>query len=286
MDLLSIVQRQTPLQPWADGEKIPWDDPDFSRRMLLEHLTQEHDLASRRSELIDRHVAWIHGTVLSGIPTRILDLGCGPGLYASRLAALGHTCTGIDFAPASIAYAHEQAEQRGLACRYVQADIRAADYGTDHGLVMLIFGEFNVFSRASAAAILRRAHAALDDGGQLVLEPHTLATVCRLGDQTWWQAAERGLFSKNPHLLLYESAWDREGRTTTERYYVVDAATGSVTRHASTMQAYTDAEYEALLAECGFGEVQFYPSLCGEEDGAQPELFALVAVKGRPGHSS
>lgn len=280
MDLLDIVHRPTPLQPWVDGEKIPWNEPDFSRRMLQEHLTQDHDLASRRTELIDRHVAWIHDTVLSGTPTRILDLGCGPGLYASRLAALGHRVTGIDFGPASIAYAREQAVQRGLDCRYVQADIRTADYGTDHGLAMLIYGEFNVFSRADAAAILHKARAALDDGGQLVLEPHTLAIICELGDQTWWHAAERGLFSETAHLLLHESAWDRESRTTTERYYVVDAATGGVTRHAATMQAYSDAEYTALLAECGFEETRFYPSLCGDEDGAQPGLFALVAGRG------
>ena len=286
MDLLDIVRRQSPPEPWADGEKIPWDDPVFSQRMIREHLTQDHDSASRRADTIDRHVAWIHATLLSGRPTRILDLGCGPGLYASRLAALGHTCAGIDFAPASIAYAREQAEQTGLACRYVQSDIRTADYGADYGLAMLIFGEFNVFSRTDAAAILHKTRASLNDGGLLLLEPHTFAAVCQRGDQSWWHAAERGLFSENAHVLLYESAWDRKSRTTTERYHVVGAATGSVTRHASTMQAYTDAEYSALLVECGFGGVQFYPSLCGAKDESQPDYFALVARKQQAGSSS
>lgn len=35
----------------------------------------------------------------------MLDLGCGPGLYSHRLATLGHRVHGIDFGPASIAYA-------------------------------------------------------------------------------------------------------------------------------------------------------------------------------------
>jgi len=39
---------------WHGAYKIPWDDPDFSRRMLAEHLSQEHDMASRRVEWIDR----------------------------------------------------------------------------------------------------------------------------------------------------------------------------------------------------------------------------------------
>ena len=31
--------------PWQGAYEIPWDDPDFSRRMLAEHLTQDHDVA-------------------------------------------------------------------------------------------------------------------------------------------------------------------------------------------------------------------------------------------------
>ena len=57
--LLDIVRRQQPPGNWVEGEKIPWNDPDFSERMLAEHLTQAHDAASRRAALIDRHVRWI-----------------------------------------------------------------------------------------------------------------------------------------------------------------------------------------------------------------------------------
>ena len=72
---------------WAGAYKIPWDDPDFSRRMLAEHLSQDHELASRRVEWIDRQVKWIHGDLLAGQPAEILDVACGPGLYAHRLVA-------------------------------------------------------------------------------------------------------------------------------------------------------------------------------------------------------
>jgi len=115
LKLLDVVHRHGDPKPWAEGEKIPWNDPDFSRRMLNEHLSQEHDAASRRFETIDNHVKWIHGQVLKANPTRVLDLGCGPGLYTNRLAKLGHHCVGIDFSPASIACAREQAEEAGLS---------------------------------------------------------------------------------------------------------------------------------------------------------------------------
>ena len=48
----------------SEGEKIPWNDPESSDRMLEYHLTQEHDLASRRFDIIDRHVDWIHNKLI------------------------------------------------------------------------------------------------------------------------------------------------------------------------------------------------------------------------------
>ena len=60
MELADIVARTPDPEPWSEGDKIPWNDPDFSERMLREHLSQDHDLASRRLEVIEAHVAWIH----------------------------------------------------------------------------------------------------------------------------------------------------------------------------------------------------------------------------------
>jgi len=276
--LMDIVTRAARPEPWAEGEKIPWNEPAFSRRMLAEHLSQSHDLASRRSERIDRHVEWIHRDLLGGRPTRILDLGCGPGLYASRLARLGHECTGIDFSPASIDCAREQAGREGLSCTVRQEDIRRADFGAGFGLAMLIFGEFNVFRPGEARDILVRAHAALDHGGLLLLEPQTFAAVEQTGKAgSSWYSAPSGLFSDAPHLCLTENVWDPATRTATTRWFILDAATGEVTRHAATMQGYTEDEYTSLLHECGFKDVETFASLTGTGDPDQKELIAVTA---------
>jgi SAM-dependent methyltransferase len=280
MKLIDIVHRQGLPKPWAEGEKIPWDDPEFSKRMLKEHLSQEHDAASRRSEIIDEHVEWIHDHVLKGEPTRILDLCCGPGLYTQQLARLGHQCVGIDFSPASIAYAREQAEGAGLDCEYLQADIRTADFGEGYGLVMLIFGEFNVFRPAEAKGILGKAYRALMPNGSLLLEPHTFEQVVQLGEQpASWYSTEYGLFSDKLYLCLQENFWDVDAGVAIERYYIIDATTGEVRRHSSSTQAYTNQKYRSLLAESGFGEVVFYPSL-GADTGSPPSgLIAILCQK-------
>ncbi len=248
--------------------------------MLAEHLSQAHDRASRRFDTIDTHVDWIDQHLLRGRPAKILDLGCGPGLYANRLARRGHQCVGVDYSPASIAHAEEEARRLDLPCDYVCQDIRQAEYGTGFDLGMLIFGELNIFRPSDARAILRKANHALAEDGLLLLEPHTHDAIRAEGSLGWrWYSAERGLFSDGPHLCLQEHSWDASTNTATIRYFILDAATGDVSIYAQTFQAYSDEEYRSLLIDCGFDSVELLPSLTGDAGGRQDELMAVVARK-------
>ena len=276
MNLLDIIHREPEPKSWAEGSKLAWDDPDFSERILAEHLSQEHDEASRRTELIDAHVDWLHTTLLRGKPSKVLDLCCGPGLYTSRLAKLGHACTGIDFGPASIRYAKEFAESEGLDIAYTQGDICNAEYGSDHDLITVIFGEINVFKRGEFLAIAKKAKAALRKGGTLLLEAHTFEAVEEIGEGApFWYSEESGLFSDRPHFCLIENFWDEKEQAATVRYHIVDAATGEVSRQAWSTQAYTEDEYEAILHEAGFKKIIFHDSFGEVED----ENFWLIEAR-------
>jgi len=284
VNLAEIVQRTNPPLPWQEGDNIPWSEPDFSRRMLAEHLTQAHDRASRRSHLIDAHVNWIHEQLLGQKASRILDLGCGPGLYCQRLATLGHQCTGIDYSPASVDYAQLQAQQQNLSIRYLHADIRFAAYfaGDDeeYDLVMLLFGEFNVFSRADAAQILAKSLAVLRPGGLLLLETHRYSSLIPNPQaRNTWFSSSGGLFSPLPHFVLMEESWEQQVSILTRRYYVIDTTTAVVTRYAQSMQAYRFDEYQAILSNSGFTAVAIVAGLAHDRICAPPEFHAIVARK-------
>jgi len=275
-----IVNRVVPPAPWDEGDNIPWDDPGFSRRMLAVHLSQDSDSASRRTAIIGRHVNWINAVLLNGEPSKILDLACGPGLYASRLAELGHECVGVDYSPAAIEYAREQASAAGLSIDYRLGDIRAADYDAGYDLVMFIFGELNVFPKCDAAKIIKDSHAALQGEGLLLLEVQTCDSVKARGNVPCsWSASGGGLFSERPYIELKENFWDEVKKVTTTRYYIIDAETGAVSRMAQSARAYTTDEYAALLNESGFSSVEFYPFLGGVRDECAGHLVTIVARK-------
>ncbi len=274
MDLAALLQR-APARPFAPGEGVPWNDPAFSERMLREHLSQDHDRASRRSAVIDRQVAWLHGAVLGGRAARVLDLGCGPGLYTSRLAALGHTCTGIDFSPASIAYAEAEAKEHGLACTYTCEDLREAPLGEGFDLVMMLFGELCTLAPADAEALLARMRAALTPEGRVVLEPLGADYVRALGEAgPHWSTARGGLFGDDAHLVLRESAWHAEARATTERYFVFHED-GRQECFVVSTHAWEDDALEAAAERAGFAIAGRYESLTGEEE-PDAELYGLV----------
>jgi SAM-dependent methyltransferase len=279
MELKDLIYRNPAPEPWSEGEKIPWNNPEFSRRMLQEHLSQAHDLASRRFEKIDQHVRWIHDSLLSGLPSRILDLGCGPGFYTSRLARLGHTTTGIDFSPASIDYAQREAESNGLSCEYHLKDIRKADFGSGYNLVMMLFGEFNTFRPSEARSIIRNICHSLAPGGIILLEASSCDSIYDLGQApSTWYAIPAGLFSDRPHICLMEKFYDGLMAVTTERYFIIDVETAKVSQFASSSQGYTHADFQDMLSVCDYQQLDFFSNF-GEDDSLGEDFFLIVGKK-------
>ena len=237
---------------WHGAYKLPWHDPEFSQRMLAEHLAQTHDMASRRTTWIDQQVAWIHTTLLNERPARILDLGCGPGFYATRLTACGHRCRGIDIGPASIAYA-QQHNPDPARCEFVQGDIRQAAFGGPYDLAMILFGEFNVFAPDEIRTILRHAHAALAPAGLLICELQTPAAVEGTGRGPASDThSESGLFSPRPHRWQTENRWLPEQRVAVQTFTITEDGTAAPRVYRSTSQAWPDNDLKDLFHEAGF----------------------------------
>lgn len=240
---------------WHGAYKIPWDDPDFSSRMLAEHLSQDHDMASRRTEWIDRQVAWIQDKLLKDRPARILDLGCGPGLYTTRLADRGHRCRGIDFGPASIEYAQTH-NPDPLQCEFVLGDIRRVPFKGPYELAMILFGELNVFSPDEALAILRKVRGSLVPGGRLIVEVQTPVAVEGVGrGEAVEEEHPSCLFSDRPHRCRTENQWLPEQLVAVQTFSITDAADGQTNLYRSTTKAWPDGELVALLATAGFCDV-------------------------------
>ncbi|EDV6154249.1 SAM-dependent methyltransferase [Salmonella enterica subsp. enterica] len=278
MDISAVIFATHRIRLLPDESKIPWDEPAFSQRMLENHLSQDHDWASRRLTVIEQQVTWITRQLPAG--ARILDLGCGPGFYTRLLAERGFHCTGVDFSPASITWARQQAQAANLNIDYIQQDIRTYHPTEPFDFIMMTFGELNVFSAADAQSLISHCAQWLKPDGKLLVEVHTFDEVKRQGiAQPGWQRCPHGLFLAVPHLLLTENAWDEEAQTSSTLFWAI-AENGCTTRFGSQMKAWRDDEYISLLGDAGFTVLQRPDSHTwpvGETFAGK--LFALLAEK-------
>ncbi len=229
------------------------DEPAFSQRMLENHLSQDHDWASRRLTVIEQQVTWITRQLPAG--ARILDLGCGPGFYTRLLAERGFHCTGVDFSPASITWARQQAQAANLNIDYIQQDIRTYHPTEPFDFIMMTFGELNVFSAADAQSLISHCAQWLKPDGKLLVEVHTFDEVKRRAWRSRLAALSARPVSCRASSAVNGKCLDEEAQTSSTQFWAI-AENGCTTRFGSQMKARRDDEYISLLGDAGFTVLQ------------------------------
>jgi len=103
-----------------------------------------------------------------GAGCRMLDVACGKGRHSKILAALGFDVTGIDLAPASIAWA-KQSENELL--HFFIHDIRLPFYSNYFDYAFNFFTSFGYFkTRREHDAAIRTISKSLNPGGFFVID--------------------------------------------------------------------------------------------------------------------
>jgi SAM-dependent methyltransferase len=264
--------------PFAPGAPRFWDDPHISASMLAAHLDPGKDGASRRADVIDRSVAWLLPSLGLRSGDALLDLGCGPGLYAERFACAGVRVTGIDLSRRSIEYARDRATQQHLAIDYIHGDYLEIAYRGAFDAAALIYGDLCALAPASRDLLLRAVHRALKEGGRFALDVTTPRHHADTGALNRWEVRDGGFWRPHPHLVLTQGfAWPADDLYL-EQYIVIEAS-GATTVYRNWFQDYIPATITALLEGHGFRVESVWGDLTGRPyDGA--EWIGILARKG------
>ena len=263
--LWRIYNRPERPSPWTSGGNLPWDDPDFSRRMLREHLDESHGAASRQTAERELQLNWLWEKLHLQPGRRLLDVTCGPGLYAVALARRGVHVTGVDFGPASIDYAKGLAVEQGVAdrCRFIQQDVRQMDHaGADFDAALFLYGQLAVFTRAEAGALLAQIAESLRPNGRLVVELLNQDRVDKT-DSAWWYTDDKGLWGDAPFLHLGERHWHAAEQISVERFHILHLETSQLDEIHLCDQTYAPDEMVAMMRAGGFTSVDVFPAWDG-----------------------
>jgi SAM-dependent methyltransferase len=276
LDLGQLAEYQQKPALFTPGEPLFWDDPHISSQMLAVHLDPDTDLASRKAATIYTSVAWIIETLGLQAGEAVLDLGCGPGLYAARLAQHGLAVSGVDYAQRSIAYAREYAAEHGLAIEY-----RCQNYLTlaDENLfdaILLIFGDYCTFPPEDRLILLGNVHRALRPGGHFILDVSTRVLRDRYGLKNGWYVSQGGFWRPGPHMVL-EQGFDYPQQAIWLDQYIIIEPGGNMTVYRNWFQDYDRVSIIEELVAGGFDIQSVWGDLTGTPYSEEGEWIGLVA---------
>lgn len=276
LNLGAIGRWQEQPAPFTPGESPLWNDPHISAQMLAAHLDSTNDLASRRPEIIDRVVDWLVQALDLRPGSAVLDLGCGPGLYAARLAQRGIGVTGVDYSRRSIEYARQYAREQGLDIRYRFENYLELEDRGQYDAILLIYGDYCPLDPHQRSQLLGNVRRALRPGGYFVLDVTTRQHRQRHGTPNRWYVAENGFWKPGTHLVL-EQGFDYPELSIYLDQAIVIEANGRLSLYRMWFQDFTREAITQELADGGFKVQGVWSDLCGTPYAQDTEWIGVIA---------
>jgi len=274
--LIQINERPQPFSVYTADTL--WTDPHIAQQMLKTHLDQSTDLASRRLSFIEASVGWLQQRFNIGPGTRIADFGCGPGLYATRLAQLGAKVTGVDFSDNSLRYARETAVSHNLAIDYIHTNYLEFQSDKRFDLILLIYCDFCALSPAQRQQLLGIFRQHLADGGAIMLDVHSLVEYDKFEEGVSYGRCQSGDFWTDEDYFSFTNQFKYEAEHVTLAKYSIFTPSRSFEVY-NWLQHFDRESLTAELASSRLAITDWYANVAGEPPNSQSNTMAIVAQK-------
>lgn len=260
----------------AEGDAVFWQDEYISKKLLETHLDPNDDLASRKPAFMDRSVNWIGETMPPAFYPRLLDLGCGPGLYTQRFAKTGYKVTGVDFSKRSIEYARETAKKQDLSIDYVFEDYLKLALKGVYDLVTLIYCDYDAMSGSKRKLMMKKAYSSLRPGGRFLLDVCSVRLYETIEESRTWEMQEGGFWSADNCLCLHAN---RKYPNWTALYQTLAITHDKVTRYYIWNHCFTKESLADEAREAGFQVVQVFNDVAGQPYSEDSQTIAMLLEK-------
>jgi SAM-dependent methyltransferase len=260
----------------AEGDAVFWQDEYISKKLLETHLDPNDDLASRKPAFMGRSADWIRETMPPALYPRLLDFGCGPGLYTQRFAKAGYQVTGVDFSKRSIAYAREAAKKQDLSIDYMCEDYLKLEITGVYDLVTLIYCDYGALSAANRKLMMKKAYSSLKPGGRFLLDVCSVRLFETIEDNRTWVMEEGGFWSADNCLCLHAN---RKYPDWTMLYQTLAITRDKMTRYYIWNHCFTKETLADEAREAGFHVVQVFSDVAGQPFSEDSQTIAILLEK-------
>jgi SAM-dependent methyltransferase len=275
-ELERINERPKPFQFYTASDL--WTDEHTSKQMLSFHLNEAIDVSSRNAEFITRSVDWIATEFNIGRGYKIADFGCGPGLYAARLAKRGANVTGIDFSGSSIEYAKGIAAREQLNISYVNQNYLEFETEDQFDLVLMIMCDFCALSPTQRKGLLRKFHEILKPRGSVLLDVYSLSAFEQKEEVTTYEVNQlNGFWSPNKYYGFLNTFKYDEEKVALDKYTIIEL--DRTRKVYNWLQYFAPEDLEREFIESGFSVTGLYSNVAGTPYDCKSAEFAIIASR-------
>ncbi|MFZ0482064.1 MAG: methyltransferase domain-containing protein [Desulfobacterales bacterium] len=273
-ELERINERPEPFQFYTARDL--WTDEHTSKQMLSFHLNEAIDISSRNAEFINQSVEWIATEFKIGAAYKIADFGCGPGLYAARLAKRGANVTGIDFSGRSIEYAKNVAAREQLNISYVNQNYLEFETEVRFDLVLMIMCDFCALSPTQRKGILSKFHEILKPSGSFLLDVYSLSAFEQREEAATYEVNQlNGFWSPNKYFGFLNTFKYDEEKVALDKYTIIEL--DRTRKVYNWLQYFAPENLEREFIEAGFSVKGLYSDVAGTPYDRKSSEFAVIA---------
>ncbi|MDX8535755.1 class I SAM-dependent methyltransferase [Mesorhizobium sp. VK25A] len=223
-------------------------------------------------ERTDQEVAAIWELLALRQGSAVLELGCGYGRIANRLAEKGAQVTGLDTSPILLKKAEADAAERQVEVEYVLGDMRSlpCPWGGRFDAAFLWYTTFGYFDESDNERVLHEASSSLRKGGRLLIDQNNRFALLRDKSPICY------VLQRNDDLRI--DIIDNDALTDRRNCERIVVRNGCVRRTRLSTRHYGFPEYVRMLQNAGFETVEAYGQEGGEFTSYGPRLV-IVACK-------
>ncbi len=251
-----------------------WNDEHISKQMLKAHLNPEFDGASRRLDFIEKSVSWIVELVSPSSYPFLLDVGCGPGIYAEKFTQMGFHVTGIDFSNRSINYANQSALKKKLEISYLYQDYLKMDLEEKFDFTTMIYCDYGALSTKDRQVIMRKIYHHLKPGGKLLLDVFSMKKFYGFQERQTWEVCHAGGFWRADEYIALNGSYKYLDNVTLEQFSIISKQ--EISTYYLWNTYFTKEFLTSEVQNSGFKVCEIFSNVVGDAYRAESDTIAIL----------
>jgi len=201
---------------------VLWTDSHIAKQMLAFHLNPDLSLASRTASFIEESVEWLVSEFKLGNTSKVIDFGCGPGLYTHAIKAKGiGTVVGLDFSENSLKHAAEQAKLANLDIDYQYGNYLEFSDPRKFDLITLVMCDLCALNPEQRSGLYKKFQSLLAPNGSIALDVYTATRFTKQSESLSLEKnSMNGFWSQKDYWCIQSSFKYDDEKVTLDKYVI------------------------------------------------------------------